>query len=63
MFFWGIGRDDCCVAPLHLTPACDAQGANNITSLAGEMFPAGLIELCLVSFGCRFDFGSFRRDD
>ena len=41
-----------CVAPLHLTSACDAQDGNKITSLVGVVFPAGLTELDLVSFHC-----------
>ena len=33
----------------HVTSACDAQGSNRITSLAGVVFPAGLTKLHLVS--------------
>jgi hypothetical protein len=42
------------VAMLHLTSACHAQNGNQITSLDGAVFPAGLKELQLVSFD---DFG------
>ena len=38
------------VATLHLTFACHAQGENQITSLDGAVFPAGLTKLGLVSF-------------
>jgi hypothetical protein len=38
------------VSPLHLTAACDAQWNNQITSLDGAVFPAGLTQLHLVSF-------------
>ena len=38
------------VATLHLTFACHAQQSNQITSLDGAVFPAGLTELNLVSF-------------
>ncbi len=38
------------VETLHLTFACHAQGNNQITSLDGAVFPAGLTELDLVSF-------------
>ncbi len=47
-------RFGCCaialVAMLHLTAACHAQSGNNITSLDGVVFPAGLTMLWLVSF-------------
>ncbi len=35
---------------LNLTFACHAQGNNQITSLDGVVFPAGLTKLVLVSF-------------
>ena len=38
------------VATLHLTFACYAQESNQITSLQGVLFPAGLTELYLVNF-------------
>ncbi len=38
------------VATLHLTFACHAQQSNQITSLDGAVFPAGLTYLSLVSF-------------
>ena len=38
------------VATLHLTCACHAQGWNQISSLDGAVFPAGLTRLWLVSF-------------
>ena len=38
------------VAMLHLTFACYAQSGNQITSLDGAVFPAGLTTLWLVSF-------------
>ena len=38
------------VATLHLTFACHAQADNQITSLDGVVFPAGLTKLALVSF-------------
>jgi hypothetical protein len=41
------------VSPLHLTSACDAQQSNQITSLDGAVFPAGLTLLVLVSFDYR----------
>jgi hypothetical protein len=40
------------VVPLHLTSAYDAQDNTKITSLEGAVFPAGLTDLYLVSFGC-----------
>ncbi len=47
-------RYGCCalllVASLHLTSACYAQSYNNISSLAGVFFPAGLKTLWVVSF-------------
>jgi hypothetical protein len=36
-------------ATLRLKSACPAQDGNQITSLDGAVFPAGLTELCLVS--------------
>ena len=38
------------VATLYLTSACHAQRGNDITSLDGAVFPAGLTTLHLVSF-------------
>ena len=38
------------VATLHLTFACYAQDLNQISSLDGAVFPAGLTTLWLVSF-------------
>jgi hypothetical protein len=38
------------VAPLHLTSACHVQENNQITSLDGAVFPAGLTWIRLVSF-------------
>ncbi len=47
-------RCGCCaialVATLHLTSACFVQLRNEITSLDGVVFPAGLTTLDLVSF-------------
>jgi hypothetical protein len=44
----------CCVidlvATLHLTFVCHSQYGNQITSLDGAVFPAGLTKLHLVSF-------------
>ena len=45
------------VTTLHLTFACHAQIKNQITSLDGAVFPAGLTVLGLVSFHyCRLWF-------
>ena len=41
-----------CVAPLHLTSACDAQFSNEVTSVEGAFFPAGLSKLHLVGLNC-----------
>ncbi len=44
-------------ATLHLTCACLEQQSNNITSLKGAVFPAGLTTIDLVSFHhCRLLF-------
>jgi hypothetical protein len=51
------------VATLHLTFACHGQYNNQITSLDGVVFPAGLTELSLVSFhNCRHCFMLCVRD-
>jgi hypothetical protein len=42
-------RDCSCCDVASLTSACHAQGGNEITSLDGVVFPAGLMELYLVS--------------
>jgi hypothetical protein len=51
---WMLHMFVLCVAPLHLTSECDAQTGNEVTSLEGAVFPAGLTKLDLVSmsFGC-----------
>ncbi len=52
LIMWMLRLFVMCVAPLHLTSACDAQFSNEVASLEGAVFPAGLTKLNLVSFYC-----------